>query len=668
MSSFLRPWLAMCCTASLAVIAFVASDVAAQATPASHTQAGHPPAGFDVRTSDIPATFLNAPAGADYVREEAMIPMRDGVKLFTVIWRPKHSDAATPDAGMPIVLTRTPYDAASRPAYTHRPNSPRVAAAVPLPDAPLLQNGYIRVYQDVRGKYGSEGNYTMNLPLRGPLNDGPVDQATDAWDTIDWLVKNVPDNNGKVGIIGVSYEGWTALMALFDAHPALKAAIPMNPMVDGWIGDDWYHNGAFRQFSLEYVYRQTTVKGASEPPTGGRDTYAAYLATGSANDMARKLGVDRFPAWLRSIDNPAYTDFWKAQAVDRLLAARPTRVPVLTVHGTWDQEDIYGPIAAYTAMEKTDTRNDRNYLLIGPWFHGQQDPWFHTVGGASIGALPLGRDTTQDFLFDAMLPFFDQHLKGRKPATPIPPVRTFLTGDNQWRSYQSWPPRAAATKRLYLRPGGTLSFAAGTGAGEGGYDEYISDPAKPVPYRVQPIIPQASQDSTWGIWLVDDQRPFASRPDVLTYVSEPLTEAMTLTGDVVAQLQASTTGTDADWVVKLIDAWPDEEPLHPQLGGYQLMVSADILRGRYREDFSVARPITPDATLPYRIRMPHASHTFLPGHRIMVQVQSSWFPLYDRNPQTFVDNIARAVPGDYRKATQRIHAGSHIELTVLPPP
>lgn len=608
--------------------------------------------------SEIPAGFNADTELFDYTKQKVMIPMRDGVKLLTVIWAPKRSSGP-----MPIVITRTPYDAEHRTAWTHRPNSPTATAAVPIPDAPLLANGYIRVYQDVRGKYGSEGNYVMSLPPRGPLNPGPVDQSTDAWDTVDWLVKNVPGNNGRVGIIGVSYEGWTTLMALLDPHPALKAAIPMNAMVDGWIGDDWYHNGAFRPFTLEYVYRQTTVKDASEFPFGSRDVYSTYLRAGSANDMARSRNADQLPAWKKIIDNPAYTPFWQAQAVDKLLLAKPTTVPTLTVHGLYDQEDIYGPIASYAAMEKTDPRNDHNYLLIGPWFHGQQDPWFHGASGSHLGPIPWGSDTTRYFLYEAMLPFFDQYLKDRAPASPIAPVRAFRTGVNEWRAHASWPVAGVTPTKLYLREGGAASFAAPNG--KPGHDEYVSDPAKPVPYRVQPILPNDSADTTWGRWLVDDQRPFGSRPDVLTYASEPLTEPLTVAGAVFAELTAATSGTDADWVVKLIDAYPDEYPLQPDLGGYELMISADILRGRYRESFEVAKPIRANAALPYRIRMPHASHTFLPGHRIVVQIQSSWFPLYDRNPQTFVDNIAYAPPQAYRKATQRIYHGSFVELPVV---
>lgn len=605
--------------------------------------------------SDIPDNFVPATAHFDYTKREVMIPMRDGVKLFTVIWAPKNIPAP-----MPMVITRTPYDAASRPSYSHRPNSPSIGAAVPLPDAPLVQNGYIRIYQDVRGKYGSEGEYILNLPPRGPLNSGPVDQSTDTWDTIDWLVKNVPQNNGRVGIIGVSYEGWTSLMALINPHPALKAAIPMNAMVDGWIGDDWYHNGAFRQFSLEYIYRQTTDKNGSEFPIGSRDEYSAYLKVGSANAMAKLHGADQLPAWKRIIDHPAYTKFWQDQAVDKLLKKEKLTVPTLTVHGLFDQEDIYGPIASYLAMEEQDKDNDQNFLIIGPWFHGQQDPWFHGKSGSQLGPLNWRSDTMRYFLYEAMLPFFDRFLKDGKQS--IPPVRAFDTGSREWRTSESWGVDKVRSVKLHLQAGGKLSFSEN--GDQKGFDEYVSDPAKPVPYRTLPIIPISLADTTWGIWLVDDQRPFTSRPDVLTYVTEPLVNPVEVTGQITAHLKASTTGTDSDWVVKLIDVYPDEYPMQPDLGGYELMVSGDIMRGRYREDFSVAKPLKPGAALPYKIRMPHASHTFLPGHRIMVQVQSSWFPLYDRNPQNFVKNIAYAKPEDYRKAIQRVFHGSYIDLTV----
>jgi putative CocE/NonD family hydrolase len=609
--------------------------------------------------SDIPAQFEPWTDAHDYTRREEMIPMRDGVRLFTVILIPKH-----PREPMPIVLTRTPYDAEKR-MNEHETASPLMAMALRRDDEPLVRNGYVRVYQDVRGKHASEGNYIVNLALRGPLNAGSVDHATDTWDTIDWLVKNVPGNNGRVGITGISYDGFLTLMALFDPHPALKAAIPINAMVDTWIGDDWYHNGALRQTMIEWIYGQTaTKKSEIDLPFGFYDLYAAFLDAGSAGEFGRRYHADRLPAWKRVIENPAYTGFWQQQAVQRLLERIELKVPTLTIHSVFDQEDIYGPIASYDALEKKDRNNDLNFLVIGPWHHGQ------TRGdGSSLGVIPWHSDTTHFFREKVRQPFWDHHLKASLPQRPPAPVLAFETGTNEWRDYAAWPPpyRVAST-RMYLHADGGLSFETPT-ATERAFTEYVSDPAKPVPYRVRPILRDSARDSTWRQWLVDDQRPFADRPDVLSFVSAPLTEPLTISGGVLATLYASTTGTDSDWVVKLIDVYPEEYPQQVNLGGYQLMISADILRGRYRESFEKAAPIAAGRTLSYRIALPHANHTFLPGHRVMVQVQSSWFPLYDRNPQTFVANVAWAKPGDYRRATQRVHhsaaSASYIELPIL---
>jgi putative CocE/NonD family hydrolase len=608
------------------------------------------------RGSDIPETFSRTTEAFDHTRMEAMIPMRDGVRLFTVILIPKHVE--TP---MPIVLTRTPYNADEA---TSRAPSPRMAMSLALSDEPLVRNGYIRVYQDARGKHGSEGDYIMTLPPIGPLNQGKVDHGTDTWDTIDWLLANVPNNNGRVGITGVSYAGYLTLMALIDPHPALEAAIPVNAMVDGWIGDDWFHNGAFRVAMLDYVYAQTSSRESSyQIPLGYYDMYSAVLEAGSSGELGRRYGADRLPAWNRLVDNPAYNEFWQGQAVDRLLVAAPLKVPTMTVHGLFDQEDIYGPIATYLALESKDRGNDMNFLVIGPWIHGQS--W---GDGSALGTIRLGADTSLQFREHVRQAFWDKHLKDIEPSSPIPPVLAYETGANQWRSYDAWPPEGRVEQtRLYLRDAGGLSFEA-LGSGES-FTEYVSDPAKPVPYRVRPIRPVSSGDyDTWRWWLTYDQRPFSDRTDVVTFVSEPLTESLTISGEVVATLYASTSGSDADWVVKLIDLFPNEVPAQPELGGYELMISADILRGRYRESFETARPIPPGQVLPYRIRMPNANHTFRPGHRIMVHVQSSWFPLYDRNPQTFVPSIMWAQPDDYRKATMRVYhsgdAASFIELPV----
>lgn len=604
--------------------------------------------------NDIPRTFETRTAAFNHKRVEAMVPMRDGVKLFTIILIPDE-----PEKPMPMILTRTPYNAAGRALRT---TSPDIAMVLAAADEELVRDGYIVVYQDVRGRYGSQGKYIVTMPVRGPFNTGKVDQVTDAWDTVEWLLHNVPGNNGRVGITGVSYEGLLTVMALLEPHPALKAAVPVNSMVDSWMGDDFYHQGAFRAVMMPYIYRQTATKdGGKAIPWGYYDTYSAVLEAGSMGELGRLYGIDRLPAWKRLIDHPDYDDYWQDMALDKQLAKVPSKVPTLTVHSLFDQEDMYGPLASYAALAKKDRKKHKTtHLAIGPWYHGQV-----RVEGSSLGSIKWDADTSLQFRREMLKPFWDLHLKRVKPAAPLPPVLAFETGANRWHRHNSWPPAAAKSGKLYLHPGGELFFEAPAKGGEPPFTEYVSDPAKPVPYRVRPI---QTVGGTWYRWLVDDQRPFADRPDVLTFVSQPVTAPLTLSGEVVAHLFASTTGSDADWVVKLIDLYPDEVPAQPELGGYQLMISGDIQRGRYRESFSEARPIPRGETLPYRIPMPHVNHTFLRGHRMVVQIQSSWFPVYDRNPQTFVDRIAWAKPDDFRSATQRIHhsldSASFLELPI----
>ena len=613
--------------------------------------------------SETPETFTPRSEAFDFDKREVMIPMRDGVKLRTFILVPKGATRA------PILMTRTPYNASGR---VTRFSSPRLAAVVPQMYDSAVAAGYIIVYQDVRGKFGSEGDYVLTRPLRGPLNPTAVDHATDCYDTIDWLVKNVPESNGRVGTMGGSYEGYTTVMSTVHPHPALKAAVPFAPMIDGWIGDDWFHNGAFRAgAALEFIYgQQAARKGDYEWWSGERDTYDTFLRAGSAGAVAASRGLDQLGFWRALAEHTSYDSWWQNQAVDKLLAKEPVTVPMMIVAGLFDQEDIYGGPALYQALAPKDPRGDYVHLVLGPWNHGQG-----RREGRELGAIMFEGDTASAFRRNVMQPFLDHYLKDApKPQTPR--VLVYETGADKWQSYDQWP-RACAkgcpatSKALYLTAGGKLSFDA-PAASAAKYDEYVADPAKPVPYRPRPTLSSGLPESGWGEWLVDDQRHAASRPDVLVYETEPLTQPLRIAGAPVAKLFASTSGSDADWVVKLIDVWPDEVPDHPALGGYQQMLSADIFRGRFRVDPSKPEALAANKALPYSINLPNAHHTFLPGHRIMVQVQSSWFPLYDRNPQTFVPNIMFAKPADYVKATQRVWhapgAASAIEMPVIANP
>jgi len=605
--------------------------------------------------SERPAQFKAVTDSFDYVRREAMIPMRDGVKLHTVILVPKGARRA------PILLTRTPYDADALTTHAHSAHLGPILQGYDNAVDVIVDGGYIRVVQDVRGKYGSEGDYVMNRPLRGPLNPTKVDHATDTYDTIDWLVKNVPETNGNVGILGISYDGFLPLMALFNPHPALKVSVPMNPMVDGWMGDDWFHNGAFRQQNMPYIYEQIATRDNSESWWRAHaDDYDEYMAAGSAGSLGMQRGLEQIGFWNKILEHPSYDAFWQQQAVDKLLAKEPLNVPVMLVHSLWDQEDIYGAPAVYKAIEPKDTANDKVFLVMGPWHHGQE-----IDEGSSLGDMKFGSDTALYFRQQILRPFLDHFLKDGQPKMEVAPITAFETGTNTWRRFDAMP--KATPTPLYMGASFGLAFSA-PGAGAAEFDEYISDPAKPVPYRARPSQPVGYElPLTWPQWLVDDQREASGRPDVLAYVSEVLKAPLRIAGQPVANLIASTSGTDADWVVKLIDVYPDEVAGQPAMGGYQLAVSMDILRGRYREGFDTAKAIAADTPLLYRFALPIANHVFLPGHRIMVQIQSSWFPLYDRNPQTFVQNIFWAKPGDYRKATQRIyHSAERASFVELP--
>jgi uncharacterized protein len=616
--------------------------------------------------SETPATFSPVTASFDYVKRDVMIPMRDGVRLHTVIVIPKGAK------GAPILLTRTPYNATAQTSHAQSSHLGPILNGYDNATEVIVEGGYIRVVQDVRGKYGSEGDYVMTRPLHGPLNPTPVDHSTDTYDTIDWLVKNIPESNGKVGVLGISYDGFTTLMALVHPHPAMKVAVPMNPMVDGWRGDDWFHNGAFREQNMAYIYEQEATRGSDEKWwTSHHDDYDVFMDAVSAGELGRQHGLEQVGFWRKLLEHPSYDSWWQDQAMDRILAAQPLAVPTMLVDSLWDQEDIYGAPALYKALKPKDT-NNRLFLVMGPWHHGQE------IGdGSSLGALKFASDTGRYFREQILRPFLDQYLKDGAPKAEVAPVTAFETGTNTWRRLQSWPSGCTSgctiqPTPLYLTAGLRLSLTAPK-PGDAAFDEYVSDPAKPVPFRARPIQPIGYDDGlTWPLWLVDDQREASGRPDVLAFTSEILTAPTKISGQPVANLVASTSGTDSDWVVKLIDVYPDEVAGDAAMGGYQLMVSADIFRGRYRESLETARPISAGQPLLYRFNLPTANHVFLPGHRIMVQIQSSWFPLYDRNPQTFVPNIFWAKPEDYRKAAQRVyHApgqASFIELPLVSAP
>ncbi|WP_084454864.1 CocE/NonD family hydrolase [Novosphingobium rosa] len=590
---------------------------------------------LDAMTPDKVASYDWVRPEADYVRQEVMIPMRDGVKLHTfIVYRKGVTDA-------PIILSRTPYDA---DASTSRNRSQKIEELLPVVDTPFVNDGYIRVYQDVRGLHGSEGDYVMTRPLRGPLNPTAVDHATDAYDTIDWLVKNLKNSNGKVGITGSSYLGFTSLMALIDPHPALKAAIPQSPMVDGWMGDDWFHNGAFRAFGYNYVLSQTVKKGGKGGlPMGKEDEYATYLAAGSAGDLARKWGVDQLPGVRKMLEHPAYDTFWQEQALDKLLARRPLTVPTMLVVGEWDQEDSWGTPAVYRALSADPAKRANVSIVVGPWRHSGVN-----YEGSSLGNLKFEGDTALQWRLNYMKPFFDCHLKTNPAPCHTPRVITYATGTNTWEEADDLSP---ATTPLYLGAHGEASFDKPASEG---VETYVSDPAKPVPSVPRPV---SLGGDEWKTWLVQDQRFADGRTDVLSFKTGVLTAPVHIRGAPKVDLRAATSGKDSDYVVKLIDVYPGQNTANPVMAGYELGVGIEIFRGRYVHGFATPAPLVPGKTYAFQWLLPTVDHVFLPGHRIMVQVQSSLFPVYDRNPQSWVPSIMDAKAEDYVKATETIHWG-----------
>ncbi|MCE2577707.1 CocE/NonD family hydrolase [Gluconacetobacter entanii] len=650
---------------SLAImVACVSSGTLAERGLAADTQAAAKAAGAPdtsalmVQTgSDIPAHVVFPTNDRNYIKRDVMIPMRDGVKLHTVIVIPKDA------SGAPILLTRTPYHASAR--ANRIPDAPDIRSILPEGDDAFVEGGYIRVFQDIRGKYGSEGDYVMTRPPRGPLNPTKTDETTDAWDTIEWLVHNIPESNGRVGMLGSSYEGYTVVMALLDPHPALKVTAPESPMVDGWMGDDWYHYGAFRQGGLDYFTMQMSERAEGHAiPRVDHDDYTNFLTAGSAGQFAHNAGLDQFPWWQRMLAHPTYDAFWQQQALDHLLARRKASVPTLWEQGLWDQEDMWGAIHTWQALQAT-TPSVPNVLVMGPWRHSQVN-----YNGSSLGPLQWNGNTASQFRHEVLRPFFDQYLRPGAAAVHLPEAIIYNTGQNHWDYLERWPLACDEHCPHPLQPF-FVHAEHGLSTRQPEHDEqasdhYISDPQHPVPFLARPFS-FVSDSDRWKTWLVQDQRFAESRPDVVTYETPVLTTPVKVSGVPVADLYAATTGTDADWVVKVIDVNPPTTADRPEMGGYELAVSMDIFRGRYRQGFDKPTAIVPGQPARYRFTLPAVNHVFEPGHRIMIQIQSSQFPLYDRNPQKFVPNILQATKEDYTVATQQIyHDRAHPTAVWLP--
>ncbi len=589
-----------------------------------------------------------------YSREDVMIPMRDGIKLHAVILRP--TDTKEP---LPFLMQRTPYgvDGYDSDAVNSRYTE-------------LAQSGYIFVMEDIRGRYKSEGKFVMMRPLADHSDPKAIDESTDSYDTVAWLLQHVPHNNGRVGVMGVSYPGFLTAEAGIDPHPAVRAISPQAPMTDVWLGDDFFHNGAFRQtYGYDYVIGMESGKENTFSKLD-EDAYTFFLKAGSFAAAGKLSNTTDLPTWQAFLDHPSYDEFWRARAVQPHLTT--IAVPTLEVGGFWDQEDLWGPQEEYAVLEPHNEPGNpahRVYMVLGPWRHGG---WSQTT--RRLGDVNFGEPVGDEFRRRIEAPFFAYYLKDQ-PGFDLENTATYQTGSERWMHYNQWPPKNVTTRDLYLGSDGSLTFDKP--ADTNSFRAYTSDPADPVPYRRRPIeATYAPSGSGWYTWLVQDQSFVNSRKDVATWETPPLDRDITVTGNVVADLIASTSGTGSDWVVKLIDVFPDgpapsacHEPcfsIDPGLGvqpaGFELMIADEIFRGRYRTSFSNPEAIPANKPEEYKFSLHAADHVFLKGHRIMVQVQSSWFPLYDRNPQTFVPNIMTAQPADYKTAEQHIYAGSHLEL------
>jgi len=577
----------------------------------------------------------------DYVRSEAMIPMRDGVKLHVVILKP-----ADIHESLPFLIQRTPYGVDQTTREWFFQARPELARA-----------GYIYVGADIRGRFKSEGRFVMMRPLADHRNPKAIDESTDAYDTVDWLVKHIDGNNGRAGFVGTSYPGFLSMMAGIDPHPAVKAVSPQAPMIDTWLGDDFFHNGAFRQtYGYDYVYSLESSK-EDTPVDYGKpvDGYDYFLKRGSFHEDVRQSGAKKkLPTWEIFLKHPAYDAVWQARGVERDLTR--VAVPTLTVGGTYDQEDMFGPEHEYARLEPHDAKNE-NFLVLGPWRHG-----YWSSSQRHLGAIDYGQPIGKEFRQQIEAKFFALYLKG-EPGFDLKDTASFQTGSNEWQRYAAFPPKNARETSLFLSGADALTWKA---ANTEARTSYTSDPANPVPYRARPIQPTYGDGSQWYNWLTEDQRFVAGRKDVASWKLPVLEHDLTVTGEVVADIFAATTGTDGDFVVKLIDEYPADDA-DPKMRGYQRITNAEIFRGRYLSGFDKPAPITPGVPREYRFSLHDVDHVFKAGHRVVVQVQSSWFPLYDRNPQSFVKNIMKAKPGDYRPATITVYGGAgHDSRLVLP--
>ena len=570
----------------------------------------------------------------DYQRTEVMIPMRDGVKLHAVILKP--ADITTP---LPFLMQRTPYgvDGTNRASFfAQRPE--------------LARAGYIYVAEDIRGRFKSEGEFVMSRPIADHHDPKAVDESTDSFDTVEWLLKNVPGNNGRVGVVGTSYPGFLATAAGIDPHPAVKAISPQAPMIDVWMGDDFFHNGAFRQtYGYDYVLGLESTKERADVNYGKdkngqpRDGYDYFLERGNFAEDVKESGSKALPTWKLFLGNPSYDSVWSSRAMEHHLNA--VAVPTLSVGGYYDQEDMYGPQEEYASLEPHDA-NHENFLVLGPWRHG-----YWSSPSRHMGNLNYGESIGNEFRSRIEAKFFGHYLKD-EPGFDLEDTASFQTGSNIWKYYSHFPPVKSEPTSLYVDGSGVLSWNESKSPAS---TTYVSDPANPIPYRHQPIQPTYGEGSQWFNWLTEDQRFVTDRKDMAVFKLPVLKKDLVMTGEVIADIFAATTGTDNDMVVKLIDQYPDDDP-DPKMRGYQLMTNAEIFRGRYLASFEKSAPLRANSVHEYKFSLHDVDHVFKAGHTVMVEIQSTWFPLYDRNPQTFVPNIMTAKPEDYKPATITIYS------------